>query len=419
MKPNPDLTNGVRAAKPPGLVDLLPGQARRRRGLEQTMLATFESWAYELIATSPIELLSTVELGVQAERLRELFKFADGDGRMLALVGERTVSVARVAAGQLQQAPLPLRLCYLGATFQGHPPPGSRRESFQAGAELIGPHSPAADAEVVAMAIAALEAAGLTEFQVDVGHVGFFGGIVERLNREHRDAVVAALAARDLVGLEAALADTDLRAAEQDLLLRFPAMSGDAGILDAAAGLVDNPASELALAELREVYRLLEAYGVAGRVNIDLGAVRDFDYYTGIIFEVFAPGAGAPLAAGGRYDGLLQRFGYPQPATGLVVFIDRADALLAPAEGGRGNGDLALLGYETDPASAVVAARLMRRAGRAVALDVEPSDEAGLRARGAAMGAGQVMLCEGGQAFLLDAEGRTPVKIVGQRRAGL
>ena len=135
------------AARAPGFGDLLPGAAAVRRALEDRMLHTFRAWGYELLETPAVELLSTLELGVGPERLRRLFKFSDGDGRMLAMVGERTVPVARLAAGQLRQAALPLRLCYLGPTFEGHPAPGSGRQAFQAGAELIGAHGAPADAE--------------------------------------------------------------------------------------------------------------------------------------------------------------------------------------------------------------------------------------------------------------------------------
>src|SRR3981081_1377082 len=107
------------AARAPGFADLLPGAASRRRGLEDRMLQTFTGWGYQLLETPAAELLSTLELGVEPERLRRLFKFSDGDGRMLAMVGERTVPVARVAAGQLRQAPLPLRLWYPGPTLRG------------------------------------------------------------------------------------------------------------------------------------------------------------------------------------------------------------------------------------------------------------------------------------------------------------
>src|SRR3979411_2107360 len=215
------------AARAPGFADLLPGAASRRRGPEARLLQPFTAWGYRLLETPAVELLSTLELGVEPERLRRLFKFSDGDGRMLAMVGERTVPVARVAAGQLRPAPPPLRLCYPVRPLEGHPGPAAGRQSFQAGAELIGAHSAAADAEVVAMAITALEACGLADFQVEVGHVGFFGGLMARLAPEQRSRVLDALTGRDLVELEKALAETDLRAAEQELLLRFPALRGD------------------------------------------------------------------------------------------------------------------------------------------------------------------------------------------------
>jgi ATP phosphoribosyltransferase regulatory subunit len=401
-QPSVPAPNGL-AARATGFTDLLPGPARRRRGLEDRMLATFASWGYELVETPAVELLSTLELGVEAERVRRLFKFSDGDGRMLAMVGERTVPVARLAAGQLRQAPLPLRLCYLGPTFEGHPAPGSGRQSFQAGAELIGTHSAAADAEVVAMAITALEAVGLGEFQVEVGHVGFFGGLIAGLQPEPRARVLDALGGRDLVQLEKALAETDLRAAEQELLLRFPALRGDPGILGAAVALVDNPVSEQAVRELHEVHDLLVAHGVSARVNLDLGAVRDFDYYTGIIFEVFSPGLGAPLAAGGRYDGLLERFGLARPATGLVVFVDRVQSVLTEGAG-TAPPELVLVGFEAEPAAAVELAASLRRAGTAVVMEVAASSEAELRRRAPEVGADRVVLCAEGEIWLLDRE---------------
>src|ERR1700694_691148 len=113
------------AARAPRVADLLPGAASRRRCLEDRMLQTFTAWGYQLLETPAVELLSTRELGVEPERLRRLFKFSDGDGRMLAMVGERTVPVARVAGGQLRQAPLARRLSYLGPRFGGQPRPGS------------------------------------------------------------------------------------------------------------------------------------------------------------------------------------------------------------------------------------------------------------------------------------------------------
>ena len=68
---------------------------------------------------------------------------------------------------------------------------------------------------------------------------------------------------------------------------------------------------------LEAAWELLEAAGVAGRVRVDFGILRSFDYYTGLIVEAYAPGLGLPLGGGGRYDDVLAAFGAPMPAAGL------------------------------------------------------------------------------------------------------
>jgi ATP phosphoribosyltransferase regulatory subunit len=272
-----------------------------------------------------VETTEVLERGIGAGHRRRLFKFADASGEVIALVGERTVPVARLVAGKLRGSPLPLRLCYAGpvlSTDEGRFQ--QRRETYQVGAELVGAPGTAADAEVIALAARCLQASGVQRYQVDVGHAEFFHGIMDavKLPEEVKAAVRAALAARDFVALESLLEKTPLRSAEHDLLLRFPALRGGSEILQAAGGLVRNKRSERALAELAEVQELLVAHGLGGVVSLDLGAIRDFDYYTGIIFEGYGPDVGRPVAQGGRYDGLLARFGRPAAATGFVVQLD-------------------------------------------------------------------------------------------------
>jgi len=235
------------------------------------------------------------------------------------------VPVARLVAGKLRSAALPLRLCYAGpvlSTDEGRFQ--QRRETYQVGAELIGAPGAVADAEVIALAARCLHATGLRHHQIDVGHAEFFQGIMDavKLSDAVKLGVRAALAARDFVALEELLARTSLRSAEHELLLRFPALRGGKDILQAAGALVRNRRSERALSELGRVLDLLATHGLGDVVRLDLGAIRDFDYYTGIIFEAYGPSLGRPVAQGGRYDGLLARFGRPAAATGFVVQLD-------------------------------------------------------------------------------------------------
>ena len=293
-------------------------------------------WGYRFVVTPTLESVDALALGLGPEQQRRLFKFADADGSLVALVGEKTIPVARLAAGQLRSAPLPLRLCYAASVVSNDGGRfANRRETHQVGAELVGAAGPAADAEVIALAVRCLDAAGLKRYQVDVGHSEFFHGLLAglKLPAEIESGVRAALAARDFVALERLLETTPLRSAERELLLRFPALRGGREILDAAGRLVANRRSERALADLARVEELLREHGLGGQVNLDLGAIRDFDYYTGVIFEGYGADLGRPLAVGGRYDRLLERFGRPAPATGFVVHLDLVAEAIARAGG--------------------------------------------------------------------------------------
>src|SRR5437764_2409825 len=251
----------------PGFRDLLPDEAEIVREAQESLLAEMRRWGYRHVITPMVESTDVLELGLGSEQRRKLFKFTDVGGEVVALVGERTVPVARLVAGKLRSTPLPLRLCYAGPVMSSDEERFQhRRETYQVGAELIGASGPVADAEVITLAARCMEATGIRRYQIDVGHAEFFHGIMDavRLPDDVKAAVRTALGARDFVGLETLLEDTPLRSAEHELLLRFPALRGGLEILDAAGGLVRNERSERALAQLREVYGLLTEHGIGG-----------------------------------------------------------------------------------------------------------------------------------------------------------
>jgi len=184
------------------------------RSGQEAILAEMRRWGYRFVVTPTLEAEGVLSLGLGPEQRRKLFKFADADGTVLAVVGEKTVPVARLAAGGLRTSPLPLRLCYAASVLANDSGRFSRRrETHQAGAELIGAAGPVADAEVIALAVRCLDAAGLGRYQVDVGHSEFFHGLLAglRLDPEVEAGVKLALAARDFVALEELLGSTPLR----------------------------------------------------------------------------------------------------------------------------------------------------------------------------------------------------------------
>lgn len=407
----------------PGFRDLLPLEAEVLREAQESVLAEMRRWGYRQVITPMVESIDVLELGIEAGQRRRLFKFMDSRGEVIALVGERTVPVARLVAGKLRSAPLPMRLCYSGPVLSSdegrfH----QRRETYQVGAELVGAPGTVADAEVIALAARCLEASGVRRYQVDVGHAEFFHGIMDavKLPDDVKAAVRGALAARDFVALESLLDKTPLRSAEHELLLRFPALRGGTEILQAAGGLVRNRRSERALAELAQVQELLVAHGLGGVVSLDLGAIRDFDYYTGITFEGYGPELGRPVAQGGRYDGLLARFGRPAPATGFVVQLDLVCEMLTQAlrPPALPRIDAAVAWSGSGLKTALRLGSTLRMFGMRAVVDTQPRDPAHAKAWWQTVGAVNLIHCQTKSAVSWTVHGRRTKQLPPEQVAG-
>jgi len=132
----------------------------------------------------------------------------------------------------------------------------------------------------------------------------------------------------EILGLEAAEADAEMIAMAVEAL---PGPYGGRAVLEEAAKLSFPSESGRALANLVEVVTILENYGLADHVILDLAEAHAFEYCTGVVFGAFARGLGYQISNGGRYDHLIGQFGYPCPATGFSVDLDRIMAVLEAA----------------------------------------------------------------------------------------
>ena len=407
----------------PGFRDLLPLEAEILREAQESLLAEMRRWGYRHVITPLVENMDVLDTGLGLEQRRRLFKFTDARGDVVALVGERTVPVARLVAGKLRSAALPLRLCYSGpvlSTDEGRFQ--QRRETYQVGAELIGASGPVADAEVIALAARCMEATGIRRYQIDVGHAEFFHGIMDavKLPDEVKAAVRHALVARDFVALESLLEGTPLKSAEHELLLRFPALRGGPEILEAARGLVRNRRSEAALAELARVRELLVAHGIGDVVVLDLGAIRDFDYYTGVIFEGYGPDFGRPIAQGGRYDALLARFGRPAPATGFMIQLDLVSEMLTRSQRPPvlPRIDAALAWNESGLSTALRLGSTLRLFGMRAVVDTQARSQAEAKAWWRAIGAANLVHCRSEATVSWSSDGQRTRSLPPEQVAG-
>jgi ATP phosphoribosyltransferase regulatory subunit len=326
---------------PPGTRDILPEEMRELRALETALRAAFEEYGYGEVATPTIEYADVLRRGDE-RYANAAYRFFDERGDLLAMRSDMTIPIARLVATRMQDAEPPFRLSYIANAFRAvNPQRGQMREFTQAGVELIGAPAPEGTAEVVEVLSAALDAAGLTRAVVGLGDADLYRQLLAEfgVEGEDREQILDRLATHDLVGLELAVDQVEgLGAEPRATLLALPAMRGGPEVLDLATQL-GGDAVERATQRLRATYESLAARGVADRVRLDLGLLRDLGYYTGAILEVYDPALGHILGGGGRYDTLTGRFGRELPAAGFALFVERVHVAQAEEErqgGGEG-----------------------------------------------------------------------------------
>lgn len=314
--------------KPVGVRDYLPYAVDKLRAIEQNVLDCMSRWGYRQIMTPTMEFYDTVGVASSTSD-QKLFKLLNNRGTTLVLRSDMTSPIARVVSSLLKEEPLPIRLSYHANVFRAFEEEAGREaEFFQTGLELVGDDSPEADAEVVALAIASLKAAGVTSFKIAMGHVGFLNGLFEEVlagGVHEQQMLKQHLLDRNYVGFRKAIRELELTISdsqrqELEAILR---LRGGKEICDQAMALSEHELARSSINHLCKVWEVLEAYGVSEHVLIDLTMIGDFSYYTGMTFEGYAAEIGFPVCSGGRYDNLLRQFGRDVPATGFALKTNR------------------------------------------------------------------------------------------------
>jgi ATP phosphoribosyltransferase regulatory subunit len=311
---------------PAGVFEMTPGKAAFIRKIEGDLLDVFNRWGYQEIRTPAMEYMEAMSLGLGADELDLAFKMVDRvSGRMMVLRSDVTPQVARMAAGAMSRTPLPLRLCYVADVYR-HPddPSHPRRELIQAGVELIGINDPQADAEVIAVAVQALERMGLEGIRMSIGQVGFARGVFREAGFDGptEDALVQAAGRKDRGAVEMILGQANAGKDVREAVLSLTSLSGNKDVLDQAGESAPCEECRAAVRNLRDVLELTVSYGVReDQLLVDLGELTAFRYHTGIVFTGYVSGTGRPVLSGGRYDRLTEKYGREAPATGFAIDI--------------------------------------------------------------------------------------------------
>lgn len=309
---------------PEGTKDLLFGECVVRRTIEDTLLKLFKSRGYSEMITPGLEFFDVFNMKSRYFPQETLYKLTDSKGRLLVMRPDSTMPIARVVATRLRDAELPLKLCYNQTVYRNESVlKGRSDETVQAGIELIGSEMKMADLEVISAAVDALNAFGL-EFSLELGHIGVFKALVERLDADDKDKdyIRKLIENKNFPALNDFL-DTFGYNSVTAALKKLPALFGGEEVFEKAEELIPDENVKRILDELREIYcDIAEICGNEGNITVDLGLVNKTDYYTGLIIKGYLKGHGEEVISGGRYDKLISDFGYDIPAVGFAVNVN-------------------------------------------------------------------------------------------------
>ncbi len=336
---------------PGGMRDLLPEEARSRRALARRVLDCFALAGYAMVTPPAFEFADVLERGLGALDPADVLRFVEPEsGEVAALRPDMTPQIARMIATRLHDRPPPYRLCYEGTVLRRRSGRARKhRQIAQVGVELAGVTGPDGDLELLALAEAALVAAGLERFTIDLGSAGIGRALLNGASSDDALDVTRALAMKD---------EDELRACVEAAALPFGSalsalvrlQGGREALVEGGRVLASTPAAA-PLARLLELWDAAIARGIAPEhLSADLGEVRGFAYYTGTIFHLYAPGPGEAIGAGGRYDELLACFGAPMPAMGFAFDLDSLEwALRTAGVGAADDKRVVVVGVAGDP----------------------------------------------------------------------
>tara|TARA_R110002095_G_scaffold107847_2_gene94530 strand:- start:2692 stop:3897 length:1206 start_codon:yes stop_codon:yes gene_type:complete len=337
---------------PDGVKEILPAEARQIEAFRRKLLNLFDSWGYDLVMPPMIEYLESLLTGTGNDLALNTFKVTDQlTGRMMGLRADTTPQVARIDAHSLNQQG-PTRLCYANSVL--HTVPANMltgRSPMQIGAELYGHAGVASDIEVISLMLEALQQAQLNQpLTLDLGHVGIYRVLANKaaLSADDQAELFALLQKKSLTELNALLAKLSLTDQCCSAFRLLSSLNGGEDTIAKARQLLlpDYPEMAPVLDDLELIATAISQRFPAVSLYFDLGELRGYNYHTGVVFAVYIPSYGQPLAKGGRYDEIGKVFGRARPATGFSGDL-KVLAELAADHARSGRSILAPVGVDT------------------------------------------------------------------------
>jgi len=319
---------------PFGLRDIFPFESNERNAIKRIISNQFQRWGYGEVKTPVMEYTENISIGVGKDWKDKLINFIDADGSLISLRADMTIPIARLAGMRIKKGQVPARFCYFSDVFrQSGTQIGDKRVCSQAGLEFIGSKNQIkADAEVLIILLRIIRDLGLSEFKLGLGHIGFIDGLSDwfGLDKIHKERLKKKIVLKDFVGIENDLNAIDKK--KTGLFMDLLQPENNIEKISDAVKKIDTKSVSDVFKYLKELTAILEEQDCSECILFDFSIIRDFDYYTGLLFEVYSPKITEIIGSGGRYDGLIRKFGLDVPATGFAIDIDLVHSALGDSD---------------------------------------------------------------------------------------
>lgn len=307
-----------------GTADYLPAECYNFFALSDKLMDSFVKRGFKRVDTPILErheLFSKPECGVN---INNCFKLTDYDGALLVMRPDMTMPIARLATTKIPDASH-AKFCYSAKSFRFDKGSSSAlREFTQVGVEIFASSDAYVDADCIVMAIEGLKSAGLNEFQIEIGHVGYFKGLISALNltKDEEKNVIELVNSKDKFGLELFIKKRNDNNKYWDRIANLPLEFGGVEMLKNIADNIDIAESLAAIDNLLKINDYIIKLGYGDYVSYDLSLVNGVQYYSGVVFKGITKYFGKSFLAGGRYDGLSKAFNKDLPATGFAIGVN-------------------------------------------------------------------------------------------------
>lgn len=330
------MTYADRWLLPDGVEEILPGEAQQIEQLRRRLLDLYRCWGYDLVIPPLVEFTDSLLIGLGRDLDLLTFKLTDQlSGRTLGVRADITPQTARMDAHSLKRQGAN-RLCYAGHVLHTKPKtPLATRSPILSGVELYGEAGLGADIEVISLLMESLQAVGLHNASVEIGHVGIYRALISAagLNEKQQDTLFDLLQRKAAAEMRAWVEDNIADANLADILQQLPRLAGSRESLRNAKQILANAPSAVssAVQQLETLADTISQRYPQAQLYFDLSELHSFSYHTGLWFAAFTPGYGRALATGGRYDHVGEVFGRARPATGFHIDVSALNSLLSLA----------------------------------------------------------------------------------------